>query len=253
MASKFVECTLGIKYREIANDGTVYRGSIYYLKKGLKELGFAKIDKILSVLFAIICVGGSFGGGNMFQANQAFKFFEYVTGGEQNFIYGKGWLFGLVMASFAGIAIIGGIKKIAKATDKIVPITVVLYVLAVITVLTSNYTMIPSTFEEIIKGTFNPQGIAGGIIGVMIQRFRRGAFSNEAGIEVFLNCPCYRKNKLHCQRRLDSLIRALYQYRNVCTMTALTLIITNQINPGNPVSYEQGAILTSKALESGIS
>ncbi|MBL4604649.1 MAG: alanine:cation symporter family protein, partial [Flavobacteriaceae bacterium] len=114
MASKFVECTLGVKYREIDENGTVFGGPMYYLKKGFKELGFGKIGKVLSILFAIMCVGGSFGGGNMFQVNQAFKLFEYVTGGEQSFIYGQGWIFGLVMAIFAGIVIIGGIKKIAK-------------------------------------------------------------------------------------------------------------------------------------------
>jgi len=253
MASKFVECTLGVKYREISDDGTVYGGPMYYLKKGLKELGFGKIGKVLSILFAIMCVGGSFGGGNMFQVNQAFKLFEYVTGGEQSFIYGKGWLFGLVMAIFAGIVIIGGIKKIAKVTDKVVPVMVVVYVLAVITVLATNYTQIPNAFGEIIHGAFQAEGIAGGIIGVMIQGFRRGAFSNEAGIGSSSIAHSAVKTNYAASEGLVALLEPFIDTVVVCTMTALALIITGQITAGNEVSFEQGAILTSKALESGIS
>ncbi|MGB1042783.1 MAG: alanine/glycine:cation symporter family protein [Tenacibaculum sp.] len=253
MASKFVECTLGVKYREIEADGTVFGGPMYYLKNGLKEIGYSKFGKTLSILFAIMCVGGSFGGGNMFQVNQAFKLFEYVTGGEQSFIYGKGWLFGLVMAIFAGIVIIGGIKKIAKVTDKVVPIMVVVYVLAVITILVMNYTQIPYAINEIIQGAFNPTGIAGGIIGVMIQGFRRGAFSNEAGIGSSSIAHAAVKTNYAASEGLVALLEPFIDTVIVCTMTALALIITGQITAGSEVSFEQGAILTSKALESGIS
>lgn len=253
MASKFVECTLGVKYREIDSEGTVFGGPMYYLKNGLKELRLSKFGKILSVIFAIMCVGGSFGGGNMFQVNQAFKLFEYVTGGEQSFIYGKGWLFGLVMAILAGIVIIGGIKKIAKVTDKIVPIMVLVYVLAVITVLGLNYEAIPDAFQAIIDGAFSPKGIAGGFIGVLIQGFKRGAFSNEAGIGSSSIAHSAVKTNYAASEGLVALLEPFIDTVIVCTMTALVLIITGQITVGASVSYEQGAILTSKALESGIS
>lgn len=253
MASKFVECTLGVKYREIETDGTVFGGPMYYLKNGLKEIGFTKIGKTLSVIFAIMCVGGSFGGGNMFQVNQAFKLFEYVTGGEQSFIYGKGWLFGLIMAIFAGIVIIGGIKKIAKVTDKVVPVMVLVYVIAVIIILIINYTQIPTAFNQIIEGAFNPTGIAGGMVGVLIQGFRRGAFSNEAGIGSSSIAHAAVKTNYAASEGLVALLEPFIDTVLVCTMTALALIITGQIIPGNPISFEQGAILTCKALESGIS
>ena len=114
MASKFVECTLGVKYRDIEADGTVYGGPMYYLTKGLKN---KTLGKILAGFFAVFVIGGSFGGGNMFQVNQAFQLVQYITGGSESFLDGKGWLFGVVMAVLVGIVIIGGIKKIAKVTD----------------------------------------------------------------------------------------------------------------------------------------
>ncbi len=253
MSSKFVECTLGVKYREIDINGTVFGGPMYYLKKGLAEIGIVKIGKFLSILFAIMCVGGSFGGGNMFQVNQAFKLFEYVTGGNESFIYGKGWVFGLVMASFAGIVIIGGIKKIAKVTDKVVPIMVLVYVIAVTVVLITNYDRIPFAFYEIMNGAFNPSGIAGGVVGVIIQGFRRGAFSNEAGIGSSSIAHSAVKTNHPASEGLVAMLEPFIDTVVVCTMTALVLIITGQITAGNEVSFEQGAILTSKALESSIS
>ncbi|MBL4604607.1 MAG: alanine:cation symporter family protein, partial [Flavobacteriaceae bacterium] len=161
--------------------------------------------------------------------------------------------FGLVMAIFAGIVIIGGIKKIAKVTDKVVPLMVLVYVLAVVTILAMNYTKIPYAFNQIIDGAFNPKGIAGGIIGVMIQGFRRGAFSNEAGIGSSSIAHSAVKTNYAASEGLVALLEPFIDTVLVCTMTALALIITGQITAGSPVSFEQGAILTSKALESGIS
>ncbi|NER18580.1 alanine/glycine:cation symporter family protein [Spongiivirga citrea] len=253
MASKFVECTLGVKYREIDESGTVFGGPMYYLKNGLNEKGFKKLGKLLAAVFAVMCIGGSFGGGNMFQINQAFKLFEYVTGAESSFIYGKGWLFGLIMAILVGVVIIGGIKKIAKVTDKIVPVMVVVYVLAVLTILVINYDQIPTAFQSILNGAFSPPSVAGGFIGVMIQGFKRAAFSNEAGIGSSSIAHSAVKTKYPASEGLVALLEPFIDTVVVCTMTALALIITGQITIGNEVSWEEGAILTSKALESGIS
>jgi AGCS family alanine or glycine:cation symporter len=159
MASKFVECTLGVKYREVDENGVVFGGPMYYLSKGLKEKGLKRLGKFLAVVLAIMCIGGSFGGGNMFQVNQAFQLFQYVTGGEESIFYGKGWVFGLIMAIFVGIVIIGGIKKIAKVTDKVVPIMVAVYVLAILVILGINYQSIPATFGEIFNGAFSYEGV----------------------------------------------------------------------------------------------
>ena len=253
MASKFVECTLGVSYREIDEDGRVFGGPMYYLTKGLKEKGLERLGKILAIIFAIMCIGGSFGGGNMFQVNQAFQLFEYVTGAEDSFIHGKGWLFGLIMAIFVGIVIIGGIQKIAKVTDKIVPAMVVLYVLAVITILVINYTRIPDAFIAIYNGAFAPEGIVGGFIGVLIQGFKRAAFSNEAGIGSASIAHAAVKTKYAASEGLVALLEPLIDTVVICTMTALALIITGQVEVGLPISDAQGVVLTSNALKSGIS
>lgn len=253
MSSKFVECTLGVKYREIAADGTVYGGPMYYLKKGLKEIGAGRLGKIMSVLFALMCIGGSFGGGNMFQANQAFQLFEYVTGGEDSFFYGKGWLFGLVMATCVGIVIIGGIKKIAQVTEKIVPAMVVVYILAVLTILVLNYQNIPSAFSAIFEGAFHAEGVVGGFVGVLIQGFRRAAFSNEAGIGSSSIAHSAVRTKYPASEGLVALLEPFIDTVVVCTITALVLIITGQLSVGTTITDAEGILLTSNALASGIS
>ena len=159
MASKFVECTLGVKYREIDAEGRVFGGPMYYLSKGLGDRGLKKIGKFLAIIFAIMCVGGSFGGGNMFQSNQAFAMLESYTGGSEGPLAGMGWLFGIIMAIIVGIVIIGGIKKIAKVTDKIVPFMVVTYVLAALVILGMHFSEIPSAFGQILSGAFSPEGL----------------------------------------------------------------------------------------------
>lgn len=253
MASKFVECTLGVKYREIDENGTVYGGPMYYLTKGLKEKGLEKLGRILAVVFAVMCIGGSFGGGNMFQINQAFQLFEYVTGAEESFVHGRGWLFGLIMAVLVGVVIIGGIKKIAKVTDKIVPAMVVLYVLAVIVVLFINHKSLPDAFMAIYKGAFMPEGILGGFIGVLIQGFKRAAFSNEAGIGSSSIAHSAVKTKYAASEGLVALLEPFIDTVVICTMTALVLITTGQLTVGAEINDAQGVVLTSNALKSGIS
>ncbi|WP_346882800.1 alanine/glycine:cation symporter family protein [uncultured Algibacter sp.] len=254
MASKFVECTLGVKYRDIEKDGTVYGGPMYYLTKGLKEKGLGGFGKILAVLFAIFVIGGSFGGGNMFQVNQAFQLVENITGGKASILHGNGWVFGLVMAVLVGIVIIGGIKKIAKVTDKIVPFMVVIYVLASLFVIFSNFNMIGDAFIQIFNGAFSPEGVAGGAVGVLVQGFRRAAFSNEAGIGSASIAHSAVKTKYAASEGLVALLEPFIDTVVVCTMTALVLIITGNVTAENAsLNDAQAILLTSGAFESAIS
>lgn len=251
MSSKFVECTLGVRYREIDENGVVYGGPMYYLKKGLGK----NFGGLLAVIFAIMCIGGSFGGGNMFQANQAFKMFENVTGGEQSFIYGQGWIFGLVIAIIVGIVIIGGIKSIARVTDKIVPFMVGVYVLAALIIIFKNIDLIPKAFGAIFSGAFTGAGIAGGMVGALIQGFRRAAFSNEAGIGSASIAHSAVKTKYAASEGLVALLEPFIDTVVVCTMTALVLIITNF--DGNFIQYGEaigdGVKTTSQAFASQFS
>ena len=251
MSSKFIECTLGVKYREISADGTVFGGPMYYLKKGIK----GPLGKVLAVVFAIMCIGGSFGGGNMFQANQAFEMFRYATGGESSFVDGYGLVFGIIMSVLVGIVIIGGIKKIAKVTDKIVPFMVGIYALAVIAVLFMNYDLIPQAFGQIISGAFGWDSIAGGALGVvMIQGFKRAAFSNEAGIGSASIAHSAVKTKHPSSEGLVALLEPFIDTVIVCTMTSLVLVISNI--KGNVFEYgvkvTKGVEVTSKAFSQSI-
>lgn len=254
MASKFVECTLGVKYRDIEADGTVYGGPMYYLTKGLKEKGLGNLGKVLAVLFAIFVIGGSFGGGNMFQVNQAFQLVENITGGETSFLHQRGWLFGIVMAVLVGIVIIGGIKKIAKVTDKIVPFMVVIYVSASLFVIVAKYDMIGDAFMQIFNGAFSPIGIAGGFVGVLVQGFRRAAFSNEAGVGSASIAHSAVKTKYAASEGMVALLEPFIDTVVVCTMTALVLIITGNVTAENAsLNDAQAILLTSGAFESVIS
>jgi len=255
MSSKFVECTLGVKYREIGDDGTVYGGPMYYLSKGLKEFKAGTLGKILAGVFAVMCVGGSFGGGNMFQSNQAFKMFQNRMDYLNVDVAGYGWLFGLIIAVLVGIVIIGGIKSIAKVTDKIVPFMVGIYVLAAILILVMNMGSIPGAFGEIFSGAFAPTAIGGGLVGVLIQGFRRAAFSNEAGIGSASIAHAAVKTKYAASEGLVALLEPFIDTVIVCTMTALVLIIAN--GNGFEMVYGQsvgdGVTATSAAFGSQIS
>ncbi len=254
MASKFVECTLGVKYRDIEEDGTVYGGPMYYLTKGLKSKGLGKLGKVLAAVFAVFVIGGSFGGGNMFQVNQAFQLVENITGGEQSFLHGYGWAFGLVMAVFVGIVIIGGIKSIAKVTDKIVPFMVVIYVAASLFVIFVNYDMIGSAFMQIFNGAFSPEGVAGGAVGVLVQGFRRAAFSNEAGVGSASIAHSAVKTKYAASEGMVALLEPFIDTVLVCTMTALVLIITGNVTAANAgLNDAEAILLTSGAFQSAIS
>lgn len=228
MSAKFVECTLGTKYRKENADGSVSGGPMYYLSRGLakKGEGLGKVGKVLAAFFAIACIGGSFGGGNMVQINQATKQLISVTGGESSFLAGQSWIFGLVMAIIVGLIIIGGIKSIAKVTDKVVPFMVGIYVLGALFVLGGNLGEIPGAFGKIISGAFDSGAMYGGIIGVMIQGFKRAAFSNEAGIGSASIAHSAAKTDEPVSEGMVSLLEPFIDTVVICTMTALVIVIS---------------------------
>lgn len=224
MSAKFVECTLGVKYREVGPDGKVYGGPMYYLKKGLHEKGFGGLGKVLAVLFAVLCIGGSFGGGNMFQANQATSIFLNTAG--INLQYAS-IIMGVIMSLLVGIVIIGGIKRIAQVTEKIVPFMAAIYVGAALVVIFMNYQLIPAAVSTIVSKAFAPTAITGGLIGVLIQGFRRAAFSNEAGVGSAAIAHAAVKTKYPASEGLVALLEPFVDTVVICTITAIVIVIGN--------------------------
>ena len=225
MSTKFVECTLGVHYRDVDKDGVVYGGPMYYISKGLKSKGFKTLGTIAASLFAIFCIGGSFGGGNAAQSNQATIVIKNLFGYESTF---AGAMIGIVLATLVGIIIIGGIKRIASVTEKVVPFMALLYILACLYILTINFSFIDDAIALIFREAFNPTAIGvGGIIGVLMVGFQRAAFSNEAGAGSASIAHSAVKTKYSASEGLVALLEPFIDTVVICTMTALVIITFN--------------------------
>ena len=259
MASKFTECTLGVKYRNEYADGTVSGGPMYYISKGFTEKGLPG-GKILAVMFAVFCILGALGGGNMFQANQAHQQISGIVG-----TY-PGWITGLVFAGVVFAVIIGGLKSIARVTEKVVPFMGILYVGAAIIIILVNYDKIGWAFGQIFAGAFTGLGVAGGFVGALIQGFKRAAFSNEAGVGSAAIAHSAVRTKEPITEGFVSLLEPFIDTVVICTMTALVITISGQLiaDPatGNymldgshiaTIGGNTGVSLTSAAFGSAIS
>ena len=222
MASKFTECTLGVKYRNEYPDGTVSGGPMYYISKGFSQLGLPG-GKILAVMFSIFCILGALGGGNMFQANQAHAQISGIVGDY------PGWITGIIFAAVVFAVIVGGIKSIANVTEKVVPFMGILYVGAAVIILLMNADKIGWAFGQIWEGAFTGLGVAGGMVGALIQGFKRAAFSNEAGVGSAAIAHSAVRTKEPITEGFVSLLEPLIDTVVICTMTALVIIITGQL------------------------
>ena len=248
MSTKFVECTLGVKYRDVGEDGTVYGGPMYYLSKGLEERGLKVLGKILGVVFAILCVGASFGGGNAFQSNQAAVQLSSLFGIEGG---ASGVIIGIVLAVLVGIVIIGGIKRIASITEKIVPFMAGIYVLAALIIIFANYSYIDDAFGLIFEGAFSPMAGLGGIVGVIIVGFQRAAFSNEAGAGSAAIAHSAVKTKHSASEGLVALLEPFIDTVVICTMTALVIIFFNIDGSNLQSVFEYGSVQGSNVILNG--
>jgi AGCS family alanine or glycine:cation symporter len=252
MSSKFVECTLGVKYRDIDEKGTVFGGPMYYLRRGLAERGMGGFGKVLAVMFAILCVGGSFGGGNAFQSNQATQQILSMLGSEGG---SAGFIVGIVLAIITGIVIIGGIKRIAQVTEKIVPFMAGIYIVASLIIIFMNFGLVDDAFGQIFSQAFSPAAGLGGIAGVLIQGFRRAAFSNEAGAGSAAIAHSAVRTKYPASEGIVSLLEPFIDTVVICTMTALVVVIYNMDGVfaygAQPAGFN-GVTLTSAAYNAVI-
>ncbi len=224
MSSKFVECTLGVKYRDIDANGIVHGGPMYYLSRGLADIKFGGLGKVLAVVFAIFCVGGSFGGGNAFQANQATTQITTLLGLEGGAVR---TIIGIIMAILVAVVIIGGIKRIANVTEKLVPVMEIIYIIASLIIIIAHFSEVPAAIGQILSGAFTPTAAVGGIAGVIIQGFRRAAFSNEAGAGSAAIAHSAVRTKYPASEGIVALLEPFIDTVIICTMTAIVIVLFN--------------------------
>ena len=252
MSAKFVSCTLGQLYRKVNSDGSISGGPMYYLRYGLKDRGFGALGKILAVLYAIFIIGGAFGGGNMFQANQSYELFGKLIGIPD-------YLYGIILAILVAIVIIGGIKRIGETTEKIVPSMVALYVAASLFIILTNIDKIPGVIGTIFSNAFSPNAMYGGFIGVLVVGIQRAVFSNEGGVGSASIAHSAAKTDEPVREGIVAMIGPFIDTIVVCFMTASVILITADQNPvyqqymGTKTPFAVGAEMTSAAFGSVIS
>ncbi|MCX6309012.1 MAG: amino acid carrier protein, partial [Bacteroidia bacterium] len=241
MSSKFAECTMGVKYRTVDASGNISGGPMYYLRDGLKELGWPRLGKFLAYLFAIFISFAAFGIGNMFQSNQVHSQLSIMFPAVAP--YGL-WV-GVVLAILTGVVILGGIKSIARVCDKLFPSMAILYIGMCLLIIFSNISQIGNAFQVIWDGAFTPDAAKGGFVGVLIMGFRRAVFSNEAGIDSAAIAHSTVKTTKPVTEGYVALLEPFIDTVVICTMTALTLIFSGVYT--NP-NHLEGAQLTSAAF-----
>ncbi len=252
MTSKFVECTLAQMYRRVKPDGSVSGGPMEYLPRGLAEKGFPRLGKAMGVVFAILCIGGCLGGGNMFQANQSFSLISATVSDATGMdIKQLSWIYGLGLALLVGVVIVGGIKRIGQATSKIVPLMCGIYIAASLFIIVANASAVPALLVRIVTDAFTGQAIAGGFLGVLVVGFQRAVFSNEAGIGSAAIAHAAAKTDEPVREGIVAMLGPFIDTIVICLMTALVILITG-VWEDPSMQGIQGAALTSKAFESVI-
>lgn len=249
MGSKFAEVTLGVKYRHFPktdDPAEVAGGPMYYLKDGFAARGLKPVGVFLAAMFAVCCIGGAIGGGNMFQANQVYQQVLYATGGDTSFLAGRGWMFGVVLAVLAGLVTLGGVKSIAKVAAKLTPAMAMLYIVAGLAVIAVNYQNIPSALTQIFHSAWSLEAGWGGVIGGMIAGFKRALFANEAGIGTAAIIQASAKTDFPVRQGLVGGLGPFLDTFCVCMVTALVIIVSGVYQGAGEM---QGIDLTSKAFE----
>lgn len=245
MSSKFAECTLAQMYRTISPDGKVSGGPMYYLSRGLAEQGLGPLGKVLASVFAVFCVGGAFGGGNMFQANQSFAGIATAVPSLQNY----SWLYGIILSGLVALVVIGGIRRIAAVTELLVPAKCLVYVAAALWILSVNFAEIPAAFATIFREAFSPQAAIGGFIGVLVTGVRRAAFDNEAGVGSAPIAHSAARTEEPVREGIVALLEPFIDTIVVSNITALVIITTGAYRNSEATGIE----MTFNAFATGIS
>lgn len=252
MTAKFTEATLAQTYREVRPDGHIMGGAMEYLSRGFKERGLGTLGKVMAIFFCICAIGGSIGGGNMFQVSQALTAVKQ----EVSFFAEYQWVFGVILAFIVGLVIIGGIRRIAHVAEAVVPTMVIIYVGACLWIILSHANLIPDVAGQIISGAFSVEAGLGGLIGAIVQGFKRAVFSSEAGIGSAAIAHATAKTEYPVRQGIVALMEPFIDTVVICTMTALVILITGVVSdPQNAalVADREGAALTGVAFGTVIS
>lgn len=239
MTAKFAECSLAVMYRRVGKDGTVLGGPMVYLKDGLEKMGLGELGAFLSIVFAILCVGGSFGGGNSYQIVQSLN--AISTEPNLAFLKEMPWIYGLVMVIAVGVVILGGIKSIGRTAEKIVPFMCLAYVCMALVIIGLNIQNVPAAISAIFEGAFTPAGVAGGFLGVMVQGVKRAVFSNEAGAGSAAIAHSAAKTDNPMSEGFVALLEPFIDTVVVCTITALMIIVSGMYDSPEIKTLAQGS------------
>ncbi|MEK6735983.1 MAG: amino acid carrier protein [Pseudomonadota bacterium] len=253
MSTKFIEVTLGIKYRQYGsslNPEAISGGPMYYLRSAFERLQKPQLGKFMAGLFAVCCVGGTIGAGGLFQANQAYQQAVVVTGGSASFLADKGWLFGLFMAILVGLVIIGGIQWIAAVASRVVPIMTIIYIVAGMVVIGFHYEAIPGALQTILEMALYPQAGLGALMGALLMGVQRATFSNEAGLGSSAIAHSAVKTDVPVSQGMVAMLGPFIDTVIICMVTALVIVISGTYVEGGGI---EGVELTSRAFASGIS
>lgn len=255
-ATKYAECLLATKYRVVDNDGHVLGGPFYYIERGMGAKW-----KWLAKTFAVLGAGaGVLGIGTITQINgitsAAQNFFDpdkahiAFTVGESSYPWAT-VIMGLVVTVCVALVVIGGIKRISKVSEVVVPFMAVIYIVAAVSLLVFNYDKIPGAFVEIIEGAFGMRAVAGGALGAMMIAMQkgvaRGIFSNEAGLGSAPIAAAAAKVESPAKQGLISMTGTVIDTLIICTMTGLSIVITGAYNTGL-----EGAAVTDYAFQNGL-
>jgi len=244
MTLKFAECTLGVKYRVVHDDGTVSGGPMYYLKRGLAARGWVKLGFLLGWTYALLALPTLL---QVATVNQIYEAITIVTGTDSA-IYQ--WGFGICLAALTAVVIVGGIRSIASVTEKLVPIMAFIYMSAALVIILLNIQHLPSAVLTIIEGAFRPEGVAGGVLGVIVIGMQRAVYSTEAGLGSATIAHSAAKTNEPMSEGMVALMEPFIDTVVVCTMTALVIVITGVYQHSEGI---EGVSLTANAFASVIS
>ena len=250
MSIKFVEATLAVKYRRFNLDGSVSGGPMHYIAHGLTRKKMRWLGQPLSVIFAILCIGGGITGGNMIQINQTAHQLVFITGGEHSIFHGFTWVIGLVVAILIAMVVMGGIKSIAKVTTILTPTMCALYIISGLVVIGANFMNIPHAIALIVKEAFHPTAVAGGVFGTIIIGLRRSVQSNEAGTGAAAIVYATAQTKEHISQGFVALLET-FLTGVLCLFTSFAIVFSGVLDM-SAVGKISGIELASNAFQSVI-